>query len=307
MNVSAVRQSSFEACKATLTGSRPVVTLRIDRLSEVPLPGRAPVTLTLGKDPMGLVPGLTRAVARVRLRFATETGVFSGRVESLVTLEPDEEAMAACDFTIDSLLEELAGVEEAQIAEEAATRGSAQALAETRSPLTRPVIAVSKKGRLGVWFGLFLATVGTWMVQDSNSEAARQDHFNQASLARTQARSISEPKGPRIAITLAGSRQILGELDAELLDAAMLMATEDFVGCYRDIVDGLILPPTGKLGIQLVFGKTGDARSAHISEDTVGSAELQDCVLDTLSDFRGPSLDSGEMAMATYSFAFGVR
>jgi len=247
------------------------------------------------------------ALARVRLRFGVKDGSFRGRVDSLMT--PSKvQVQFDSEQTLESLLADVVPQPGDASPKAPASRPAALPPASSPTPSRHegPLLLARQNARLAVWFCLFLAATGTWQLQETNRRADRQARFNKATRARAEARAVAFDSDIATDISLTAPPEIIGELNPLLLDAVMLRATEDLDDCYFDVVDGKTLPPEGQMGIQLELSASGQVGRVDITQDTLRSPALQDCVVEVLTGIQGPALRSGELALVTYTFDFRV-
>ena len=149
-------------------------------------------------------------------------------------------------------------------------------------------------GRLVGLFVLFLATVATWRIVETNQEGVAHDRFNQRlaereALARSAA---AEPSTTSTSVRLQGSLTVTGTVDSEALEEGLLSALGDIGRCYADQEGWATLPPEGTVGFQLDLGAAGNVMDVVVLSQALDADGVVDCAVQVFRGLEG--LTAGE-------------
>lgn len=96
-----------------------------------------------------------------------------------------------------------------------------------------------------------------------------------------------------------------GELDANSCEKLLADKQPDFRKCY-DAVATEKFYLNGRLRVKLIIGPSGQPKSVALQESTLGSVEIESCVVDTLLKLHFPPPKGGDGELS-YPLAFSGR
>ena len=118
----------------------------------------------------------------------------------------------------------------------------------------------------------------------------------------------------RVAIRSGGAEEavVMGAIDASAIEAAMLAHKDEFRYCYEKEVNSQKLaspnPPKlqGRIGSNFVIGSSGRVTKAAVESSTLGSREVEDCVIRVIKSIEFPIPKGAGVVQVTYPFRFSA-
>ncbi len=179
---------------------------------------------------------------------------------------------------------------------------------EAGSWATRPLVVLGANTRLVVLFSLFLATVVSWQVIQTNRSEIVQDRFNRVVAEREQTRRQAEgsEQVTPTRVRLEGVPVLVGGLAVEPVEEALLATVDAVSACYSRVEGWQTLPAEGTLTVHIDLGLRGRAREVVVVEDTVGSEGVLACASDAFGAFAGPAPQDEASVEVKLVFTSGV-
>jgi len=94
---------------------------------------------------------------------------------------------------------------------------------------------------------------------------------------------------------------ILGALDSSDISSVVRESRPSIKACYEA---GLAIDPelSGRVEVKFIISPSGAVSKSEIKESTVDSVDVEDCMLDVMSNLQFPEPEGGGIVIVTFPF-----
>jgi hypothetical protein len=166
-------------------------------------------------------------------------------------------------------------------------------------PENRPGAKRGAKIRVLGLFGLFLATVATWQIFETNQDAVAHERFNQRLVDReAEARSETDAASTTT-VRLGATPVAVGDLDMSDFENALLPVLERVGECYQNIEGWATLPPEGLVSFEMVLAAHRRVESVTVVRQELDSDAVVACAVEALEGLSaGLESESGNATVS---------
>jgi TonB family protein len=110
----------------------------------------------------------------------------------------------------------------------------------------------------------------------------------------------------RVAIRSGGPEEtvVLGSIDADAVEAALLAHKDEFRLCYEREINAENPKLSGRVGTTFVIGSSGRVSQAGIESSSLKNANVERCVVQVIKRIEFPAPRGGGIVQVTYPFKF---
>jgi hypothetical protein len=112
----------------------------------------------------------------------------------------------------------------------------------------------------------------------------------------------------RVAIRTGGPEEavVMGSIDADAVEAALLAQRDRFRLCYEKEVNGTNSKLAGRIGTNFVIGSSGRVTHAGVQSTTMHNQNVESCVIGVIKSITFPIPRGAGVVQVTYPFKFSA-
>ena len=122
---------------------------------------------------------------------------------------------------------------------------------------------------------------------------------NGSGIAGGQSRVVIQSGGPEETV-------VMGAIDADAVEAALLAHRDEFRLCYEREINAEQPKISGRVGTNFVIGSSGKVGQAGIESSTLGSPNVERCILSVIKRIQFPIPRGGGVVQVSYPFKFNA-